>query len=404
MTLAATGASAALLMSGVTAPPANAVIDIGLPGVVSCDPGKSETSDPLLGPESKADCTDAQASVIATIGDAILGVVLPDFPLGLSSLNGAIAVPVQDPLGAVTVVPAFATISGTGYNTALAILGGNATASSDYFASGAIAIAALDGTAKADALFGGALALGAGGTATAQALPLGIAIANAMPVLGGGTADATALGGIATATTTIFNDRDVVCTALYGTASIADKNGKSQGSCTSVLFIFQQNSAGDGEPTWYAIKNPFDVGLMSPFGDNIADLVGGLGEALPLPPELIDLMAGKFVPQFQSDIVRISFDGGSPKIETDLPDFLGGLFGQNTTSATTTADAPPLGARLAPVDVAPAPTVEAASIPEPVVVDEGGGSGADAPAAAELLGGGSGGGASGGESDLVPLG
>ena len=391
MTLAATGASAALLMSGVTAPPANAVIDIGLPGVVSCDPGKSETSDPLLGPESKADCTDAQASVIATIGDAILGVVLPDFPLGLSSLNGAIAVPVQDPLGAVTVVPAFATISGTGYNTALAILGGNATASSDYFASGAIAIAALDGTAKADALFGGALALGAGGTATAQALPLGIAIANAMPVLGGGTADATALGGIATATTTIFNDRDVVCTALYGTASIADMNGKSQGSCTSVLFIFQQNSGGDGKPTWYAIKNPFDVGLMSPFGDGFADLMAGLGGALPLPPELIDLMAGKFVPQFQSDIVRISFDGGSPKIETDLPDFLGGLFGQNDANATTTTDAP-------------APTVEAAPIPEPVVADDGGGSGADAPASAELLGGGSGGGVSGGESNLVPLG
>ncbi|WP_345314021.1 hypothetical protein [Gordonia alkaliphila] len=404
MTLAATSASAALLMGGITAPPANAVIDIGLPGVVSCDPGKSESSDPLLGPESKADCTDAQTSVIATIGDAILGVVLPDFPLGLSSLNGAIAVPVQDPLGAVTLVPAFATISGTGYNTALAILGGNATASSDYFASGAIAIAALDGTANADALFGGALALGVAGTATAQALPLGIAIANAMPIIGGGSADATALGGIATATTTIFGDRDVVCTALYGTASIADEDGKSQGSCTSVLFIFQQNSAGEGEPTWYAIKNPFDVGLMSPFGDNFADLMAGLGGVLPLPPELIDLMAGKFVPQFQSDLVRISFDGGSPKVESDLPDFLGGLFGQNDTSATTNASATAPETLSAQVDGAPATASTVESTPEPVVIDDGGDSGANAPAAVDLLGGDSGAGSPGGTGDLLSIG
>ncbi|MCK0439334.1 hypothetical protein MUG78_07645 [Gordonia alkaliphila] len=354
--LVAVGASATLLAGGLMPAQANAFGLGDLPFVAQCGPGGYEKDgfefDPIIAPKVKltgtADCRDAQPSILATIGDALIGVVMPGMPLKLSTFNTAIATPGLGEEGTfipgISVlwpIPGVATIKGTGYNTAIVVLGGEATASSDYYMAGAVAIAAMGGVANADALFGGALATAISvplitkNSATAKALPMGFAIANSAHLLKGADVSATALGGIASASSAIDGSQDAVCTAVYAQASVTDsKNGKNIESCTSVLFIFQQYQEGDG-PVWYAIKNPLDVNQVSPFGDNIADLLAKVGKLVTggaLPDPIVEAMAGKFVPELKGSIVRVSFQDGMAVFATDLPQFFQGIFGQSRAS------------------------------------------------------------------------
>ncbi len=333
----ALGASAALLAGTATAPTASALSigDVGvLPLAAACDAGSGvKDEDRVLITNwlnAEADCTDSSKAVLVPLADGVLGLFLPDLGLSTGSLNGAAAV------GLTGLAPAKAKIKGTGYTTALSLVGGNSSATADYYFALAIALASGGSTSTADALFGSAVALSTlSNTADAQALPWGVALSNSSGVLKTRNTSATALLGIASASSAIDGAEDAVCTAAYGQASVAKKNGDNVTSCTSVLYIFQQHQDGSG-PVWYAIKNPLDLDLVSPFGDDIADLLSTVGGGVTgglLPEQVLDLLAGKFVPAFGSDIVRVSFDG-TPKIESDLADWLGSLFGATSAGGT----------------------------------------------------------------------
>lgn len=127
-----------------------------------------------------------------------------------------------------------------------------------------------------------------------------------------------------------------VCTAVYAEASVKASNGDNKASCTGVLFIFQQYQNGKDGDVWYAIKNPLDIGLVSPVSATLAGGISTVLQAMGMPEILADAMSGQFVPKFGSDIVRVSFNGGTPKVETDLPDWIGGLLGSTSTNALTT--------------------------------------------------------------------
>ncbi|MFT3716199.1 MAG: hypothetical protein QM774_09700 [Gordonia sp. (in: high G+C Gram-positive bacteria)] len=342
----AAGAAGAVLAGTLSAPPANA--EVSIPFMEHCAPGGYEHDKLDVGladVEATADCRDAQKSVIATAGDAVLNLFGVNLPVGLATMNTAFATPgIGFPSGLDPFIDGTATIKGTGYNTALVVLGGDASAKSDYFMAGAIAVASTGGVAKADSLFGGSIATAVNNPifgnkknqATAKALPMGLAISNSMSVLHPYSTSSTALMGISSASASVDESVNAVCTAVYGEASVKDGDAKNVKSCTSVLFIFQQSQQGS-DPVIYAIKNPLDVGLVSPYGDNIADLLSQLGDLLGgdvLPTQVIDLLAGKFVPEFKSDIVRISFENGTPKIGTDIPEWLGGLFGSTNSSGS----------------------------------------------------------------------
>ena len=385
----AVGASAALLAgTTLTAPPAQAdllPLSIGsigelLPDVIAaCDAGDPEVSNGLLG--SSADCTNATPWLLTPVADAILGLVAPELAqlISIGGLNGALAtsgLELDLSWGGVDVViPGTAVIAGSGYTTAITLLGGQSTAKADYVLAAAIAVAAAGGIANADALFGVSVASAVGRPATqielwplpsvgsprvensanARSLPLGIAIANSsitLSELATGTvanvpqhrASTVALGGITSAYRAVDGSQGAVCTALYGEARVHKQTLDDDGnvvssqrtnSCTSVLFIFQkqQNVGEHGGFEVYAIKNPFDVGLVSPFGDDIAGFLSDVtGEAFELGA-LNDLLAGRFVPEFQSDIIRVVMTDDGPKLETDLPEWLESLFGQTQTNS-----------------------------------------------------------------------
>lgn len=331
----AVGASAALLAATtLTAPPAQAAIVPTIPLVSSgCDAGESPAVGGQLGPT--ADCTQSSPAVVAAVGDWLIGVLgLDVLPFTLADLNSA----------GVFVPGSSATIKGNGFATALAggvpvVANGTAVADAQNFLSAAIALAATGGTAKATSnIFGAAAAVSVGATflvpakANANALPGGIAIA--INNLTANTADATALGGVAMATTTLV-DAKAVCTAMYASASVATSSGSNLDSCTSLLFIFQkQQTAGqhDGYEI-YAIKNPFALGLVSPVSDTIAGAIASALGAIGVPGGVADVLAGRVVPEFQSDIVRIVMDPAGPRFETDLPDWLESLFGQTQTNS-----------------------------------------------------------------------
>ncbi len=406
----AVGASAALL-AGVMVPavPAHADLlplsigsigDLPLPGITACDAGDTPADiDPLL--ESTADCTAASPWLLTALADGVLGLFAPDLAglFTFGGMNGALATSGAEIRlgfgGNSVIIPGSATISGSGYNTALTVLGGNSKAQSDYILSAAVAIAALGGNADASSLFGVAVASAIGRPATqldlglvefgsprvensakAKALPFGIAIANVsltpdealgvnpdlelgdildpeewFPPMPRHRVSTVALGGITSAYRSIDGSKGAVCTALYGEARVHEDTLNSDGtvasskrtnSCTSVLFIFQKQQNEDQHDGYvvYAIKNPFDIGLVSPFGDNVADLISGVtGGVLDLG-DLNDLLAGRFVPEFQSDVLRIVMAPGGPKIESDLPQWLGGLFGSTSTGGTTTTVTP----------------------------------------------------------------
>lgn len=383
--LVAVGASAAL-MGGLLAPPAPAdaallPLSLGsigavLPvGVASCDAGDSEVQKDLLN-LAAADCTQASPWLLTSIADALLGVVAPDIAglISIGGLNGALAT--AGPEGDVSLwppslsayIPGSATISGSGYTTAITMLGGESTARADYILAAAVAVAATGGIASADSLFGVSIASAIGRPATqagigpwalgsprvensakAKSLPAGIAIANSSLTVGElfsgllqnvpqHRTSAVALGGVAAAYRSFDGSQGAVCTALYGEARVRKETLNNAGdvtssqrtnSCTSVLFIFQKQQNVDQHDGFvvYAIKNPLDIGLVSPFGDNIADLFSEIGGSLFDLGPLNDVLAGKFVPEFQSDIVRIVMTDDGPKLDSDLPEWIGGLFG-----------------------------------------------------------------------------
>lgn len=415
--LVATGAATAMLAGGLTAAPANADLLEDLGAVFTCEAGSGVyTATPaedvtilgtgwVEGQVGSVNCEDSSPSVIAQVGDAVLGVIVPDLPIGLSSFNRAVIIPnpaslTPTVLGHTFFAPTNSTIRGNGYTFALAAISADATAEANNYLSGAIALASTGGTANSTAtIFGAALATAVGAnvaeipgvpgikpSATADALPGGVAIT--IVALNGDQAKSKALGGIAMATS---NPLDVlatpetggaqaVCTAIYAEASVKAQNGDNKSSCQGVLFILQRYQKGADGPTWYAIKNPLDVNLLSPMSATLTDGISTVLQIIGLPEVVADALSGQFVPEFGSDIIRISFDGDSPQIETDLPEWIGGLFGSNNAN-TLFANAPQAQGQgnsgptvsAASVDdsvkAAPMEVKEPAAIP-PVVINE----------------------------------
>lgn len=75
MALAASGASAAMLLGVITVPPPAAQA-----ATASCLPGEGL----VVSAKATADCVDAKTSVIATVGDTLLGWLAPDLGFKLS--------------------------------------------------------------------------------------------------------------------------------------------------------------------------------------------------------------------------------------------------------------------------------------------------------------------------------
>ncbi|GAA3954162.1 hypothetical protein [Gordonia caeni] len=426
--LVATGAAAALLAGSLTAPPANAALfplslgSIGeLPlanvAIATCDAGDPEVDEALLD-SAIADCTNSSPWLLTPVADFVLGLVAPDIAelISVGGLNGALAT--WGPEAGLNVfnpslgIPGNSTISGNGYSTAITLLGGEATANANYILAGAIALAATGGIANADSLFGVAVASAIGRPATeiglgpiieigservensakARALPFGIAIANssltpAELIAGLGVqvpeyrASSVALGGIAAAYRAIDGSKGAVCTAVYAEARVSE-DGERLESCTGVLFIFQKQQTSEGPNAGfvtYAIKNPFDPGLISPYGDGLASLISTITSGAADLGPVNDLLAGKFVPMFKSDIIRIVMTDDGPKFETDLPQWIEGLLDSNSTSgilATGASEAQTLGADAPDavaasveesVEAAPLQVNDPAPIPEAVV-------------------------------------
>ncbi|MEZ5212879.1 hypothetical protein [Gordonia sp. (in: high G+C Gram-positive bacteria)] len=385
----AVGATAALMAGTMTAPPAHADIfplsigsigDALPPGAIAaCDAGDAEVSNGLL--DSSADCTGASPWLFSSVADAILGIVAPDIAglVSVGGLNGALAtsgaeIDLGNLFAANLTLPGKATIGGSGYSTAITLLGGESTAKADYLLAGAVAVAAAGGIANAESLFGVSVASAIGRPATqilglgsprvensanAKSLPFGIAIANSSLTLGEAAAglvsnvhqyraSTVALGGITAAYRSLDGSSGAVCTAAYGEARVheqtlddsgAVESSKRTHSCTSVLFIFQkqQNEDQHGGYVVYAIKNPLDIGLVSPFGDNIADLVSEVGGGILDLGPLNDVLAGKFVPEFKSDLIRVVMTDSGPQVETDLFEWISGIINSISSSTSTQA-------------------------------------------------------------------
>ncbi|WP_440712690.1 hypothetical protein [Gordonia sp. FQ] len=295
----------------VTAPPAHALVDTVTAVSAGCMAGDPEFHDAsrttiprIHGPY--ADCRGSSPSIVARVADGVLGLFIAD--LDLSSLNGVAA------LGP----GSSAEIKGLGFNTAVAggllpASAGTASAHARDPFSAAIAAGGMRSTGTADSLLGAALAVGLfGGDATASGWLGGLAMALTTD---GSDVSATAVGGMALASSGADHP---ICSAVYATAT----TGK--GSCTSILFLFQQYDRNDGL-TDFAIKNPLDVGLAAPLDGVLSDEVVSLLDRLGVQgvAGLADL---SIVPEFRSDLIRVVVkDGGWFRLESDVPQWLGGL-------------------------------------------------------------------------------
>ncbi|GEE00146.1 hypothetical protein nbrc107696_05920 [Gordonia spumicola] len=363
----AVAATAVSAMIGFSISPVHAAAAEPVPDPfpTSCVPGDAEVKS---GEGWTADCTKASPSVVASVADSILAIVAPDLGIKLADMNRAIA------LNILGFLPGNASIAGDGFTMAVGA-GGDAHANAPSALSGAIALGLMQGTANANASFGGlalATSLGADAVANAKALPGGVAIA----VGSGKNVDAVALGGITTAVSGVVDDKDAAyayCTALYGTASVTDDKGKNVDNCTSVMFIFQKSQKGDG-PVVYAIKNPFSAQLAAPLAllAPFLELGASLGMDLPIPAEALGLIKTGFVPYFSEDLFRVVMTDQGPKFESDL--FKPKAPAEEAPKADAApvvaakADADPaLAAAVAEEDEAPAVTTTPSADVTPVV-------------------------------------
>lgn len=326
--LAAAGSATALLVSGIAAPPAQALVPNVTAVSAGCMAGDSEISDsrvpglgsrpPIEGSGPMADCTESEPSWLAWLGDGalrVVGIFVPDLDLSLQELNGAAG------LGPGST----ATVSGRGLNVAVGggVIGntrGVAHANARNTLSGAVAVGALGGDGYAESLVGLAIGVGAldrGAVGDANALPGGLAIAISSER--NVTAAATALGGFALASNTGNVADRAICTAVYATADLGNGN-----TCTSILFLFQQYETGDGT-THYAIKNPLSLRFSQPVTGGVSDSFAQLLEGLGL--EAVGTVAGlRMIPEFRRDLIRVSVaDDGSWNLGTDLFTWLRGL-------------------------------------------------------------------------------
>ncbi|MGB3885348.1 hypothetical protein [Gordonia sp. (in: high G+C Gram-positive bacteria)] len=353
----ALAASSALLATGIAPAPAQAAPDLP---VVVCQPGDAAATE--FG--DTANCRKAAPAIIAKLGDGLLGLILPDAGINLSDLNSATAISLKPILGDF-VDAGSATITGSGLASAISVAG-TANANAHAIASAAISVGSLGGVADSRAIGGLGLSIATGMSKTSVlALPAGIAIALGM----GENASATALGGFASAVGVLdaasgASDpklSSAICTAAYGSAQVSDGvTGENFSSCTSVAFIFQKSQQGDG-PVVYAIKNPFSLTFAAPLAplNDLLDTVAALGIAAPFPASVTDILTGKVIPSFTSDLLRVTMTDDGPKLGTDL-------FGQTQTQQQVPA----------PADVTPvaestvlAPEIAAAPAPEPTVVE-----------------------------------
>ncbi|MFC0314790.1 hypothetical protein ACFQNE_00500 [Gordonia phosphorivorans] len=110
--LVAVGASATLLAGGLVPAQSNATV---VPGVATCTPGGVDGA--WLLPAS-ADCQKADPALIATVGDALLGLVMPNLGISLGTFNGALATAGLELnlvlIGGNVIIPGHASIAGTG--------------------------------------------------------------------------------------------------------------------------------------------------------------------------------------------------------------------------------------------------------------------------------------------------
>jgi len=58
------------------------------------------------------------------------------------------------------------------------------------------------------------------------------------------------------------------------------------------------------------VKNPFSVRLIAPIGDGLTGLIDSVGDLVDLPPAVGEVLGSSFVPEFQRDLIRVSFSNG----------------------------------------------------------------------------------------------
>lgn len=283
---------------------------------------------PIPGSGPIADCTASSPSGLAWLGDGVLrvvGIFVPDLGVSLRELNGAAA------LGP----GSKAAIQGRGLNIAVGggVIGatrGVAAANARNTLSVAAAVGAMGGDGYAESLFGVGLgigALGRGAVGDAKALPAGIAVA--VSTVAGTKATATALGGFALASNTGADGDRAVCTGVYAHADLG--NGDS---CTSILFFLQRYERGDGT-VFYAIKNPLALSLVAPVTGGVSSAIAAALDGFGAGA-VADLAGTRFIPAFQSDLVRVEVaPDGSWRLGTDVFDWLGGLIPRGGTSRSS---------------------------------------------------------------------
>ncbi|MGJ0118259.1 hypothetical protein ACQ7HM_03540 [Williamsia sp. MIQD14] len=209
--------------------------------------------------KSNVDCSGSTAPVIGTLVEQLI-------PSQVAQVLDTLGIGV-DSKAVVVGGNGTASIKGSGFTIAANTLSGGL-----LFPTG--------GAAKATAVdpFSGAVAVSTGsGNATSTGI-LGVAITAASS---GQTADAFALGGLASAINVsvplLSPVTNVSCLAVFGQASAS-----GVGSCTSVLFIFTQRNAAGSPITYFSIADPTSFTL----GDGV----------IPIP-------------RFTRDLIRIGVGG-----------------------------------------------------------------------------------------------
>lgn len=285
------------------------------------------------------DCTSAVPPVVGTVVGGVLNQVVTQVPvLGpLAKLLGVDFTKLVTSSASVTLGNGTATIAGNGLSVAVegasGILvpdGGDVGAYGLTPLSATVAVGIGGGSAHATAIDGVALSFSSGAGARADATARGGG-AVAVALGNGAKADAFALGGTASAVTSagllgVPQGAGVSCTAVLAHASVA-----GVGSCTSVLFLLQVTSEIKGEKTsfYVALANPLSL------------------KALTLP---------QILPYFSTDLIRFGIGPEGPTIDGDLVNVLNGL---TKKASSARAVAPAVGSVALPTTLRTAETASA---------------------------------------------